>query len=186
MKRIVLYFIVLALLSGCKSNNNDLDRAMELRTKMNQGQGCVFEADITADYGDKIYQFTLSCIADQKGNVTFKVLMPKTIEGITGRIDHEGGKLIFDDATLAFELQADGMLSPVSAPWIMVRALTGGYVRSCCKEESMLRLTVDDSYQEDALMLDIWLNEDNIPIRADLYEVNRRILVLEIKNFKLL
>ena len=186
MKRIVLFLVVLALLCGCQPVNNDLDRAMVLRTKLNQGAGCSFEADITADYGDKTYQFSLLCVADQKGNVTFEVLSPKTIAGIKGKIDNEGGKLTFDDVALSFALQADGFLSPVSAPWILIRALTGGYVRHCGQEESLLRVTVDDSYQDDAFMLDIWLNDANIPIRADIFEANRRILALEIKNFKLL
>ena len=80
----------------------------------------------------------------------------------------------------------DGYLSPVSAPWIFMRALRSGYVRYCGSDGENVLLTVDDSYQTDALMLDIWINENLQPIKADVYENNRCILSLQIQNFRIL
>ena len=53
-------------------------------------------------------------------------------------------------------------------------------------EGDLLRLTIDDSYEEDALTLDIWLNGQDIPIRAEILYDGRRILTLEIENFQIM
>lgn len=158
---------------------------MALRTGLLNGSGCQFEAQITADFGDKSYSFLLECQADAEGTVNFIVRQPEYIDGIAGSIQARSGKLVFDDKALAFPLIADGALSPISGPWIIVKALRSGYVRNCAEEDGLFRMTVDDSFSEDAFTLDIWLSDENGPIRADIYEANRRIMAIEIKNFQL-
>jgi len=84
---------------------------------------------------------------------------------------------------VAFDLLADGQLSPVSAPWIFMKALHSGYLTSCGKEGDLLRLAVDDSYADDALHLDIWLGSDDLPIRAEILWQGRRLLSMDVTNF---
>ena len=110
---------------------------------------------------------------------------PETISGITGKIDSEGGKLTFDDVVLHFDLLTDEQLSPVSAPWILLKTLRGGYITSAGLEEEKIHLTVDDSYDDDALQLDIWLDEKDLPQRAEVLYDGRRILSLDVKSFSL-
>lgn len=185
MKKIRLIVVLLmVLLCGCYGDNGGFDQAMQLRTGLLNGNGCSFDAAITADFGDKTYSFGLSCQVDAKGNLEFTVQEPDYIEGITGNIQSEQGKLTFDDTALAFPIQADGILSPVSGPWVMIKALRSGYVRLCGTEEGMFRMTVDDSYNEDALTLDIWVDGNQGPVRTEIYEENRRIMTIEVKNFQ--
>ena len=174
--------ILLLFLCGCSVEQSELDTALKLRSKL-QTVGCRFEAGITADYGDKTYQFSLSCEADAAGDARFTVLSPESISGITGEIKQGSGSLTFDDTALAFALLADGLASPVSGPWVMLKALRSGYIRSCCMEDGMLRLTVNDSYEQNALALDIWLDENSQPFRADIFAENRRILTITVQNF---
>ena len=182
MKKLVGVLVLLMVLAGCAGENGELDRAMALRAKL-LASGCSFDATITADYGDKTHSFGVSCTADGQGNVTFTVTQPETIAGITGTISSEGGKLTFDDTALAFELLADGQVTPVSAPWLMMKTLRGGYVRSCGVEGEQLRLSIDDSHQEDALHLDYWLGEGDLPVRCEIVYDDRRILSLQVSNF---
>lgn len=186
MKKLAYMMVLLLALWGCSRENVGIDRAMNLRTSLLNGNGCAFDAKITADFGDKTYEFSLQCQADQKGDLRFRVQKPEGIEGITGSISEEGGKLTFDNRALAFPLLADGILSPISGPWVMIKAMRSGYVRLSAQEEQLLRITVDDSYAEDAVTIDLWIDAENRPVRADLYENNRRIMVLEIENFQLL
>lgn len=186
MKRAFTLVILLILLCGCSKGDNEFDRAMLLRTDLLNAHGCSFTAKVTADFSDRTYTFAMRCQADRNGNVTFEVLEPDYISGIQGEISYDEGKLVFEDIALAFGLQTDGLISPVSAPWVLIRALRGGYVRYCGQEEQLLRLTVDDSYEEDALMLDIWIGADNKPVQADIYENNRRILTLVVSDYQLL
>ena len=57
---------------------------------------------------------------------------------------------------------------------------------ACGMDGEQVRVSVDDSYEEDALHLDIWLGEGDLPIHGEILYQNRRILSLEVKNFKLL
>ena len=186
MKRIAIILALIIFLTGCGVHHAELDRAMELRAKLLAASGCSFDAMITADFGDKTYTFSVGCQADEQGNVTFSVKEPETIAGITGTISGEGGKLIFDDTALTFELLADGQVTPVSAGWLLVKTLRGGYVKSCGMDGDRVRLAVDDSYENDALHLDIWLGDGDLPVYAEILYKDRRILSLDVTNFRIL
>jgi len=183
MKKAAVLVLCMVCLTGCSSSNAEIQRGMALRSKLLQAESCTFDADITADYGDELHTFSMSCKADVKGELTFTVIAPETIAGITGRIDEEGGKLTFDDVALHFELLADDQLSPVSAPWVFLKTLRSGYLTSAGMEDALLRLSIDDSYDEDALHLDIWLDEGDIPQRAEIVYDGKRILSLSVNNF---
>lgn len=186
MKRILAAFLLMSiLLCACSGSDADMDRALALRSRMQSG-GCRFEAVVTADYGDYTCSFTLDCQSDRQGNLTFTVNGPETIAGITGSIENGSGKLTFDDKVLAFSLLADGMVTPVSAPWILVKALLGGYILAVGPDGDHTRLTVKDTYEDDALTLDVWLTQDDVPVHAEILWEDRRILTIEIKNFSLL
>lgn len=182
MKKLGLWLLLLTMLSGCSENPKEMEEGLALRTRLLNASSFVFDSDVTADYGDELHQFSVSCRADREGNVDFTVSAPETIAGITGNITDDGGKLTFDDTALHFELLNDGQLSPVSAPWVLVKTLRSGYLTAACQEEGGLRLTVDDSYEDDALTLDIWLDEQNMPKRAEILCDGRRILTLTVKN----
>lgn len=182
MKRMVAMLCIVVLLAGCTQKNDGLDRAMALRAKI-LAQAIEFETDITADYGDKTYTFSAKCSADSGGNLTFSVTKPETISGISGSVSASGGKLTFDGKALSFPLLADDQITPVSAPWVLVKTLRSGYLTSCGAEGNLLRLAIDDSYADDALHLDIWLDENDMPVRGEILWQGRRILSMEIKNF---
>ena len=57
------------------------------------------------------------------------------------------------------------------------------HITAVCREEELLRLTIDDSYEEDALKLDIWLRDEKVPIRGDVLYDGKRILTIEAENF---
>ena len=182
MKKALSLLLTVLLLTGCSETPKEMDRALALRTKLLQTSSCSFDAEITADYGDKLYTFGMACTADAKGNVTFQVTAPESISGITGQITREGGTLTFDDTALQFNLLADDQLSPVSAPWVLMKALRGGYMTSAGMEDGLLRLSVNDSYDDDALNLDVWLDSEDIPEKADICYDGKRILSIRVEN----
>lgn len=183
MKRVFAAVIfVIILLTGCKSTDSELSRAMALRQRL-LGSSCTFDAVITADYGDKVYTFNMNCQADSQGDLTFTVTDPQTISGITGTVTQQGGHLTFDGKALAFQMLADGQVTPVSAPWILIRTLRGGYLSACGADGDNLRIAIDDSYEENALHLDIWINSQDVPIRGDILWQGQRVVSLEVRNF---
>ena len=183
MKLIFAVLVFLPLLTGCK--NSALDQAMELRSQLLKAGSCSFAAEVTADYGDKTYAFSMDCQSDDQGALRFTVVRPDSICGISGILRGTRGSLTFDDTALYFDLLADQQLSPVSAPWVLMKALRGGNITSAGVEKGSLRISVDDSYEENALNLEVWLDSEDIPQRADICYAGKRILSLNLENVRI-
>lgn len=158
---------------------------MTLRANLLACEACTFVAKITADYGDAVQTFSLRCEGTSDGNLGFEVLEPESISGITGRFTSGKGELIFDDAALSFPLLADGQVTPVSAPWILLKTLLGGYLTACTMEDDLLRLTINDSYEEDALQMEIWLDGEDCPVQAEIVYDDRRIITMGVESFQI-
>lgn len=182
MKKLRLLLILCFLLTGCRAEDDCLRQGIALREKL-MAQRCSFTAQITTDFGDKLYTFSMGCSTDQEGNVSFIVLAPESISGISGTLSASSGFLTFDDQALAFPLLADGEVSPVSAPWLLINTLRSGYLAAAGAEGESVRLTLNDSYEEDALQLDVWLDGDSFPKRAEILWQGRRVLSIHIENF---
>lgn len=185
MKKLLAYLFALLMLSGCTGKRDELDRAMQLRAKLLACESCSFDVEITADYGDELHEFSMTCQGDNDGAVNFTVTEPETLTGITGTISAGTGNLTFDDVALQFPLLADGQVTPVSGPWILMKTLLGGYLTACAQEDDLLHLTINDSYEEDALQMEIWMDEENRPIQAEILYDGRRIVTMSVENFQI-
>lgn len=186
MKRLCLLIVFVFILTGCVLQDAEMNRVISLRDKLTEGNGCEFQAEITADYGDKIHTFSLKCVTDVLGDMRFEVLSPETISGITGIITEQDGKLTFDDQVLLFETIADDQLTPVSAPWMLIRTLRCGYIRSCGSDGDNLRIQIDDSYAQNNIQLEVWVDETLNPVRGEILWKGRRILSIDVTDFVIL
>ena len=183
MKRGIIMVILCSLLVGCNGNSQKVDPAMQVRNAILSSNGCEFIAKITADYIDAVYTFSLKCTVDNTGNLTFRVMQPESIEGITGSVSAEGGKLLFDKEVLGFSLMAQGQLSPVSGPWLMIKSMRSGYISACAQQESGYMIKLDDSYEQDSIQLEVVVNGALIPVRCDILWQGRRCLSIDVESF---
>ena len=87
---------------------------------------------------------------------------------------------------LAFDILADELVSPVSGPGVLMETLRGGYLTSCSTEGDLLRVSIDDSYENNALHLEVWLDSNDIPQQCEIYWQGRRLLSIDVKNFAFL
>ena len=181
MKRISCLMILLFLLTGCSSDDS-LDKAMDLREKMTKSR-CSFDSKITADYGNTQQNFSMYCQTDAEGNLIFSVVEPESIAGISGIISESGAKLTFDGKAVAFPLLAEGQLSPISGPWLLIKALRGGYLSSCCMEDNLYHLSIDDSYEAQSMRLEIWFDDDGSVTYAEIFWKDRMLLSMNIEKF---
>ena len=183
MKRFAAAVLALVLFTGCTGKRDELDRAMKLRAGLLGCLECSFDVTVTADYGDELHSFEMHCQSNGRGDVEFSVTKPESIAGITGTISSGEGKLTFDDTALYFPLLADGQVTPVSGPWILMKTILGGYLTAAVQEEELLHLTIHDSYEEDALQMEIWLNEADVPVQGEIIYGGRRIVTMKFENF---
>lgn len=183
MKRLLVLCLLFLSVCGCSAQNGKMDQALALRQRLLAGNGCSFSARITADYQESLYEFTLVCRQDAEGTVYFEVDQPESIRGIAGNIDHRGGKLTFDDKVLAFPLLADGLFSPVSAPWLFLQSLQNGYIKSCGIDGDVLTMTIHDTYDNQSIQTEIFADANGAIMQADIFWQGRRILSMIIRDF---
>ena len=181
--KFVALLCVTLLFSGCKGQADPMDKAIALRNRILENKGCSFQASISADYGEKVYEFSMDCRTNKAGDLTFTVTEPTTIAGIQGKIRHDGGALTFDDKVLAFQTIADGQITPVTAPWLLMKTLRSGYMKGCTSDEDGFQITINDSYAEDAFYLNIWVNRAHLPVACEIFWEGRRILTVKVENF---
>ena len=185
MKKWGSLILALVILTGCTGKRDEIDRVMGLRADLLACESCSFEAVVTADYGDALHTFRLRAEGKSDGTLGFEVLEPETIAGITGRFTGGKGALTFDDMALYFPNLAEEQLAPVSGPYLLLKTLLGGYLKDCVMEDELLHVCIMDSYEEDALMLDIWLNGENMPVQAEIFYDDCRIITLAVENFRI-
>lgn len=182
MKRIAAIVVFLIFLSGCNQNDTETDRALALRSKILNGESS-FLATVTADYGEYIYAFKLACVCDSTGRISFRVLSPDTIEGISGTISETGGDIRFDDQLLAFPLIAENTISPVSGPWILMQSLRGGYIRGAGDDGENMQVIIDDSYYGEPLQVNVYLDSADLPVFAEIIWQGNRVLSVKVENY---
>lgn len=183
MKRLLAAVICVIFLWGCGKSNSALDGAISFRQRLTSSQQCQFDCVITADYGEQLYTFSMNCAFDKNGAMKFSVQEPESIRGISGTVEAGKGKLTFDDQALSFSLLADGYISPVSAPWLFMKALRGGYIHSCGAAEEGYRISLNDSYEENPLQLEVWTDDEFVPNSCEMLWDGRKILSLDVRNF---
>lgn len=183
MKRLFAVFLTIFSLVGCSHKNSSMDKLYQFRNDLLQANVVSFDAEITTDYGQEYYTFQVSCSGDESGDLAFEVISPETISGIRGNVSREEGNLTFDDHILAFKTMAEDRLTPVTAPWVFLTALRGGYITSCGKTEDGYLAIIRDTYLDDYLSIDVSFQED-VPINADVFWNQTRIISMKITNFR--
>ena len=174
--------MLVVCLLGCDSSG-EIEKALYLRERLLEAQECAFHCTITADYTDSVYTFAMSCEADKAGNLSFTVEDPEAIVGVSGDIGASNCHLTFDDQILVFPHFADGQIAPVTAPWLLLKTLRSGYISGAQTDGSLTHLIIDDSYDENPILLDIWIDDNRHPVRGEILYKGRRILSVDVRDF---
>ena len=183
MKKCFSIILVAVLLFGCRNDSAWVDKAISLRNRVLSSSSCSFLADVTVDYGDSVYSFGASCCLDSDNNMEITILEPASIAGIKGKISAESGKLTFDKQILAFETVANGQITPICAPWLLMKALRGGYISMCSLDDTGIFVCIDDSYRDANFGLDLRLDNQNLPVSAEIVWEGKRIVSMRISDF---
>ena len=133
----VLMMILLPL-SGCLGGDEgqeNLDLALTLRGEYLAMENFSAQAELTADYGQRVYEFGLSAVGSDEETV-LTVTAPEPVAGITARLKSGKSFLEYDELSIETgRLTQDG-LSPVSAIPALLEAVRSGYITACGTDDS--------------------------------------------------
>ena len=141
------------LLSGCKGGgeNSPETAALALRDTYKDLAGWNSTVDVTAEVGDKVFDFTLDAGWQREGETVLTITAPELLAGITARIADGETVLEYDGAGLSLGLLDGRGLTAVSAvPWVMEQ-IAGGYMAKCAwagENKELLQITFRDPEAE--------------------------------------
>ena len=145
--------MMILLLSGCKGggDRSPEEAALALRDTYKDLAGWSSTVDVTADVGDKVFDFTLDAGWQRDGETVLTITAPELLAGITARIADGETVLEYDGAGLSLGLLDGRGLTAVSAvPWVM-EEIAGGYMAKCAwagENKELLQITFRDPEAE--------------------------------------
>lgn len=135
-KRLCALMMTLSLLAGCgggeQGGGASADElALSIRTEYLAMTACAATVDITADYGQRVYEYTMSVSWQKDGETLLTVIAPENIAGITAHIQNGTGYLEFDGASLETGMLTTEGLSPVEVVPVILDYIFSGYIAEC-------------------------------------------------------
>ncbi len=179
MKKLCLLILCLALLlSGC-GGGRAKEQRQALAEELNARRDLRFTAALRAEYPDKTVRFRLAYAEDEDG-CTIRVLEPEEIGGVSLHLGPDGAQLRYEQIRLDTGPLDRYGLSPVSALPALTRALREGHLESAWTEGE---LSVWELAADDALRVQVWLDGELRPQRAELISEGRVSVFLELSDW---
>lgn len=143
-KYVICVLMTALLLAGCGAAEEDgaEELALTIRGEYLAMDSCAAQASITADYGQRVYQYELAVSVTEE-ETTLALTAPDTVAGLTARLSGEENLLEFDGVSVETGPLDSSGLSPVSAVPALLEAARSGYITACTLEEDRTLLRVD-------------------------------------------
>lgn len=149
-KLLTCVLMMTLLLSGCKAGGggeSPEELAGTIRDEYQNMAGWSAVAEVTADYGEKVFDFTMDVQWRREGETVLTITAPELLAGITARVAEKETVLEYDGVGLSLgALDGDG-LTPVSAVTALMDRIGQGYMARCAwtgPEESQLAIRYQD------------------------------------------
>ena len=178
----LLFPLFLVFFLGCSGPDPAMEAALALRSRCLASEQVSLRAEVRADYITTVEEFSLACDLDREGTMAFQVLEPEEIADIRGTVRGTEGSVEFDETVLAFALLAEGRLSPLSAPWVLMKAIRSGCINAAGTEGDGVHVIIDDSYADNALTVDLWLEEGRVT-EAEIAWEGRLCVTMTVEDF---
>ena len=186
MRQVKLLALMTALsltLCSCGVGQTAEEKALELQEEYAAWDTLTITADVTADYGDRVYDFKLRYTGnDTEG--TIEVLEPEAIAGLTATVSPDGSSLSFDGAELSLgELSSDG-LSPMDCLPMMIEQWSKGFVDRAETDSinGTDTLAVTYTVSENEYLITWFEADTNLPVRAEIYFDGSMVICCEFEN----
>lgn len=173
-------------LTGCAGGNRAKDRIQAAQTVYRAMSGCSAQAEITADYGQRVYGYTVA-LTVEGGSGVMTVTEPENIAGTVLTWSDGETTLEYDGTELDTGALSDSGLSPADAMPTILNACQGGEIVDCSLEEldgqEVLRGTLDLDGDQGG-QLQCWFQPDSYGLlRAELSQDGVTVITMVFSDF---
>ena len=175
--------MTLLLLGSCGEREARLEEDFQrLRDAVTAARSMRFQAELTADEGGSVSDYTLA--ADYDGQtVTVEVLAPEILAGIRATARRGEAALEYQGVILgAGPLDGEG-LTPMSALPVMIDAMASAYVELLWQEDGY---TAARLYAGEKSVLTLWLDGDTgLPVAGEYATGGRTVLTCRFSGWEI-
>lgn len=170
-------------LTGCASSGGGAEElALEIRTEYISATRLDMTLRVTADYGDRVYEYGLKYVGDASSG-TLEIRSPESIAGLTATVTADGATLQYDGAILDTGL-LDGGLSPMQAVPLLLSEWQSGYITDCYFEtfgdtESLAVSTQITDSETQKVWFDV---ETHLPVRAEIFSEGSMVISCDFED----
>lgn len=188
-KRLLFLPMMLLLLTGCGGGQEGKTGAealaVAIRGEYMAMTAYSLQAKVNADYGQRVYDFTLSVTSDGE-ETTVVIQEPEMLAGVTARIDGDEGTLEYEDLSLETGFLDGESLSPVSALPTLVEAARTQYIDRCTLADGVLEVHCADPEEDAGTGREVTLYFDaqtHALTGGEISQDGRRVITCEITEF---
>lgn len=145
----VLTITLCLALAACGGGATGAEQlALDIRGEYLAMEGCTAELDITADYGQRVYEYGLNLEYRRDGESVLTITSPESVAGVTARLENGSGSLEYDGVRVETGPLDDSGMSPMDAVPVLLDYTARGFMAECVMEdrdqEQVLRIICRD------------------------------------------
>ena len=192
---VVCVLMISLLLSACGTGKGTVglqEQALAIRSSYLERTGCTAQLRVTADYGQRVYAYTVNVTATQEETVLV-VVQPAELAGVTVRINGEHSRLEYDGAILETGALDEDGLTPLSAVPVLLESARSEFIDSCTAEalgeRDALRILCRDPEKAagQGREVTLWFDtRTRALVRGEIAVDGYRVIVCEFLEFSLL
>lgn len=195
MRRIIAAALMITLclaLAACAGMDSDAEKAaLGFRTSLLAAGGCDMTARVVADYGDRVYEYTLECKYRRNAQGAVTVVEPEIIAGVTTTLEGKNTTLSYSDLNLDTGKLEGSELTPVGCLPSIALAWEEGYISTTGYESldgvDCLLVTILTGYDSSHTEYRTWFEKDSMnPVRSEVIFGGRRIISCDYLNYNLI
>lgn len=186
-----LMMTLVLVLSGCGGKGHEAEELLQkTRGKYLEMTACSGNARLTADYGQRVYEYGISFTWKQDGETVLVVTSPETVAGTCARILAGETALEYDGVMMETGPLDSAGLTPMDALPALLNCAREGYLAECGLEqgEEGERLHVvcreADKDPGQGVETQLWFAiEDGSMTRGEISEDGQTVIQCEISGF---
>ena len=133
----VLTITLCLALAACGGGATGAEQlALDIRGEYLAMEGCTAQLTVTADYGQRVYEYGLDLSYRREGESVLTVTSPDAVAGVTARQKDGSGYLEYDGVWVETGPLDESGMSPMEAVPVLLRYATEGFIAECAMEET--------------------------------------------------
>ena len=186
-KYLVCVLMTTLVLAGCgPAGVSEAEQlALTIRGELLEKTSCSAGVSITADYGQRVYQYQVEVQAGEE-ETALTITAPETAAGITAHVTGEDSRLEYDGMWVETGPLNEEGLTPVSAVPALLRTARSGYITACALEENLLRVDCGDpeGTPGEGTESSLWFDRETHALsRGEIRSGGFRVILCEFSEF---